>query len=320
MSISTAASKWPSQRICSAASPLLVPGIIVCASVPLSHPTLLAEACWVWACMDLFLCPLHRRDFCGLPSAPWVHPLCHGACVPLSWLPRPALCFVEIGCACFSSWGWPLCHRPCVDLLWLPMLALCITRFVGTCFFSLLPSDSGLMCSSHCAMRIICTVQISMPPLYQHSDPSICTVRVVCEPEVGCCVILGYLGPPSVLQGLCVLSRCLPNLGSPSPPSGWGHSSWTVKRLRRAAFSFFCPLSSCFAWFFKTLQLLLGPTCEGVSLYTGPPPVSGLPASLRAQTPAQKISIFSLFNVSILSLISRNLAWPSGSLGSSAVP
>ena len=42
VSISAAASEGPSQRICSAASPLLVPGIIASASVPLSCPALLA--------------------------------------------------------------------------------------------------------------------------------------------------------------------------------------------------------------------------------------------------------------------------------------
>jgi len=38
-------SQSDSQRNCSAASPLLVPGIIAGASVPLSHPALLAETC-----------------------------------------------------------------------------------------------------------------------------------------------------------------------------------------------------------------------------------------------------------------------------------
>ena len=40
-----AASKWPFQRNCSAAGPLLVPGIITNASVPLSRPVLLAITC-----------------------------------------------------------------------------------------------------------------------------------------------------------------------------------------------------------------------------------------------------------------------------------
>ena len=43
--VSAAASKWRSQHTCSAASPLLGPGIIAGASVPLTRPALLAEAC-----------------------------------------------------------------------------------------------------------------------------------------------------------------------------------------------------------------------------------------------------------------------------------
>ena len=45
VSISAAASEWLSQHNCSAASPLLVPGIIAGASVPLSRPALLAKTC-----------------------------------------------------------------------------------------------------------------------------------------------------------------------------------------------------------------------------------------------------------------------------------
>ena len=45
MSISAAASKWPSQSIFTSISPLLVPGVFAGASVPLPHPTLLAEVC-----------------------------------------------------------------------------------------------------------------------------------------------------------------------------------------------------------------------------------------------------------------------------------
>ena len=43
MSISAAASKWPSQSIFTAVSPLLVPEVFTGASVPLLHPTLPAE-------------------------------------------------------------------------------------------------------------------------------------------------------------------------------------------------------------------------------------------------------------------------------------
>ena len=42
---STVASKWPSQHIITAASPLLDPGIFAVASVPWSHSALQAKAC-----------------------------------------------------------------------------------------------------------------------------------------------------------------------------------------------------------------------------------------------------------------------------------
>ena len=176
MPISTAASKWPSQRICSSASPLLVPGIIVGASVPLSCPALLAEACWVGACVDLFLCPLHRRDLCGLPSAPCVHPLCHRAFVPLSWLPGPAFCFAEIGCACFSSWGWLLSRRASVDLLWVPHArplhhGVCVHLFLlaayllsqGLCVLSTVLRGLYALSSSPC----LPSISILNPPFAQ---------------------------------------------------------------------------------------------------------------------------------------------------------
>jgi len=108
-SISAAASKWPSQHI-PATSPLLVPGIIVHAFVPWSRPALLAEACYVEACVDLFSapwpCSLSQR-LCGLPSGSWAHFLCHSACVHLSQLPGPSLCVVGLVCTCFISLGRP---------------------------------------------------------------------------------------------------------------------------------------------------------------------------------------------------------------------
>ena len=107
-----------------AASPLLVPGIIADASVPLSYPALMAEACWVGACVDIFSVPrpspLHCSvlfgaslsplsppsvswGLCALVSASWALPLHCGACVHLFQLPRPALCVAELVCAGFGS-------------------------------------------------------------------------------------------------------------------------------------------------------------------------------------------------------------------------
>ena len=54
--------------------------------------------------------PSASWDSCALVSASQAHTLCCGACVPLCWLPTPALCFAGLVGTCFSSSGWPL-HR-----------------------------------------------------------------------------------------------------------------------------------------------------------------------------------------------------------------
>lgn len=74
MSVSAAATKWPSQHIFTIVSPLLLPGIFPGVSVPWYLPALKAEPCFLGACVDLFLapqpCSLHRRDLCGLLLVP----------------------------------------------------------------------------------------------------------------------------------------------------------------------------------------------------------------------------------------------------------
>ena len=109
--ISAAASKWPSQDII-ATSPLLVPGIIAHASVSWFRLALLAEACYLEACVDLFSVPqpspLSQRlvwaslrplsslyvpqGLCAPISAPWALCLCHRACVHFFQLLGPSLC------------------------------------------------------------------------------------------------------------------------------------------------------------------------------------------------------------------------------------
>ena len=160
----------------------------------------------------------------------------------------------------------------------------------------------------------MCAAQVCMPPLYGHPCPALCAGCV-------CRIILGYLGLPSVLQGLCALAGlvCRAILGPGSQPSVWGHSPRAVNGRRGVAFSVYCPPSPCFAWFSKT-QLPFGPACEGVSLCMETP-VSGLPPSLRAQASTQKFSVlFSLF-MSPSSLLPHfwKLTCPLGVLGSSAV-
>lgn len=143
-----------------------------------------------------------------------------------------------------------------VDLFQLPVPTLCVMGFMYICFVSL-PAlfEAGVICSFlGYARRVVCTAQICMPPLYQHPRSALCT-RCVCGIKLGtwthplcfkCCALLaGFVCPTT----LC----------SWSPSSVWSLSPCAVKGLRSAAFSVYCPLSPCFAWYSKTLQLPFGP-------------------------------------------------------------
>ena len=163
--------------------PLTCPGTHCYASVTLSRPALLAEACWVGVCVDLFLaprlCPLCRGDFCGLPSAPRSSPRCAAgllcpclsfmgpasasrACGRLSGLPGPILCVTglwalvwdprahplrhRLVCACLGSPGPFTASRACGRLSGLPGPILCIARLVGTCLGSQCPASASWAC------------------------------------------------------------------------------------------------------------------------------------------------------------------------------
>ena len=166
----TAASKWPSQHVFTATSPLPVPGIIASASVPLWCPACLAESCYVGACVDLS-CVLCLRDTCvSFPQAPelalcvtqvhFVHlfgsqacPLLGGVCVHLSWLPclpsgaqagvhlsrllSPALCFAGLVCTLIlAPQDCPLCHRAGVHVFWHSCLHSASQGLCALVFFS----------------------------------------------------------------------------------------------------------------------------------------------------------------------------------------
>ena len=126
------------------------------------------------------------QGLCALVSVPEACPLCHGACLHLFWLPRPAFCFTGLVCICFSCLGWPLHRAASVDLFWLSVPALCFAGFLCTCFIS--PPAlfvTGLICSSFsCFIRVVCSAQVCMPSLSQHSGLALCVVRVVCAPVV----------------------------------------------------------------------------------------------------------------------------------------
>ena len=185
-----------------------------------------------------FLCPLHYWDLCGLPSAAWAHPLCCGACVHLSHFLRQALCVKGFVCTCFVS-----------SKLDETSLSAVPRRLLALLKFARFPS-------------------LSNPG--PHFVPQVCVL-----PGFVCHATLGHLGPPSVLQLLCVLARivCLLILGSPRLPSGRGHSLRAVNRLRSSAFSVFCSLSPSFARFSETPQCPFGPASEGAFLCTRTSPV-----------------------------------------------
>ena len=115
-----------------AASALLVPGIIGGASVPLSYPALVAEACWVGARADLFSAPwpspLHCSVLSGaslsplsppsalwglraLRSAPRACPLRCRAGMHWFWVPGPSLSVSGLMCSPFRSPGPPSVQR-----------------------------------------------------------------------------------------------------------------------------------------------------------------------------------------------------------------
>ena len=127
-SISAAASKWLSRHNCSAASPLLVPGIVAGASVPLSCPALLAETCQAGSCVD----PSVSWRLVWASLSPLSSPSESQSCVCLTQSPRSTLC-VHL----FQLPGWASASRGQCELVSAPMPTLCITGLTCTCFISL---------------------------------------------------------------------------------------------------------------------------------------------------------------------------------------
>ena len=198
-SISIAASKWLFQHNCKAVSPLLVPGIIAGASVPLTCPTMLAKTCQVGACLDPSV--LHQLVWGSL--SPLSSPLCHGPCVHLFQLPRLVS----------AQWGQcGLVSAPCAHPLRLGVyvhlfrLTACTLCPGGYFFLFLLclegpvhcPSlyDSPLSAPQFRPLHRLCLSVWAHPLCYA-------LARFVCP------ITLGYLGLPSVLQGLCALAGCV---------------------------------------------------------------------------------------------------------------
>lgn len=57
----------------------------------------------VWVSLSTLVTPPVLLGLCALVLVSEVRPLCHGACVHLSWLPRCGFCMAGLACTCFSS-------------------------------------------------------------------------------------------------------------------------------------------------------------------------------------------------------------------------
>ena len=236
-----------------AASPLLVPGIIADASVPLSYAALMAEACWVGACVDIFSVlwpsPLHcgvlfgaslsplsspsvSWGLCALVSASWALPLHCGACVHLFQLPRPALCIAELVCTGFGSLD-ALCCRACVHLFHLssqPSLSR------GLCVLLLAPQADPLYGES----CVHCPRFVSLPSLGTLACPWC---------HKGCVHWLGLYAMPHLATQACPL-YCRVSMGFswfPEPSVWLGPQSPSCSRAEKSwaeKCRFFCFLPS----------------------------------------------------------------------------
>ena len=137
---------------CTAGLSLLVRGLYGSFLSSLTMPSVSPESCVG------FPQPPERpsvlRGLCALVFTLQALPLCHRACVHLSWLMGPALCVEGFVCTCFDLPAHPLCHRACVSFFWLPR-----------------PTFS--------AARVVCTGEVCMPLHSQDPGPALCAVGLL---------------------------------------------------------------------------------------------------------------------------------------------
>ena len=218
-SISTAASKWPSQHISIVANPRLVSGIIAMLlfSCPALHcwPKLAGQGfVWIFSWLpNCALCVVETSvgfpqppelipcvvGLCTLVSASWSQPLHHRAWVRLSQLPMSSLCIAGLLCTCLGSRCPAFASRAYMRLTQLPRPGLCVAGLVCACLSPLGPSSAsrglwalvsapGARPLSHGA----CVHLSGLPRL------TLSIAGLVCA-------CLGSLGSLSALRGLYVL-------------------------------------------------------------------------------------------------------------------
>ena len=243
-SISTAASKWPSQHISTVANPRLVSGIIAmllfscptlhcwpklagqgfvwifswlpnCAlcvvetSVGFPQPPELTPLCCglVYTCVSFMVPTSASQGLSALVSAPHVQPLHRRASVHLSRLLVPGLCVTGLCALDSAPQARPLCRGACVRLSESPGPILCIAGLVGTCLGSGCPASVSWG---------LCALVWALQAHPRHRGACVClSVLPGLTLSIAglVCACLCSPGSPSASRGLCVL------VWAP-----WGHS------------------------------------------------------------------------------------------------
>lgn len=205
-SISTAASKWPSQHISTVASPQLSPGSLLCFCSPvppctasqsllgrglcgffLGSPTVPSVS---WRLLWASLSPRNS------PPVLWAH-------VRLSQLHSPSLCITGLVCACLSSPGPASASQDLCALVWAPR-AHPLHR--GACVRLPRLPVPGL-----CFMGLVCACLGSPASLSASQD--LCVLVWAPGLTLGIaglvCACLSSLGPPCISQGsIFINSNC----------------------------------------------------------------------------------------------------------------
>ena len=183
----------------------------------------------VWASLSPLSSPSISQGLCTLFSVLQAHPLCQGACMHLSPLPRHALFFLGFFFTCLSfpsssSVLWGLCAlvsaplvclqlcRVCVHFCPLHVSALRVAGFVFT--FVRVPAlhVAGFVCP--CFVSPVCPLCCGIYVfLFRVPWPALCATRVVCTAQVRMPLSLSLFAPRASLctaRVVCPLGICMP--------------------------------------------------------------------------------------------------------------
>ena len=199
-----------------------------------SMPSVLGSVRCIYFC-SCFKGALSSYRHCPQPpTCPWDHCLSFSALrrwmklagLGRVWLSSRAVCVAE---TCMGSPGLVSASQGLWRSSRLPGPSPCVSGLMALASSHRLPSFSRSLCAFLPAvLRGLCVLPkfVRLPCL---CTPGLPSVQGLCGLlGVVCCTSLSYLGPPSVLKGLCALvtfvSLSEAYSQSPSPLSGWGHN------------------------------------------------------------------------------------------------